>query len=688
MKKNLFILTILFVAFFAVAPNVFAQEWCHTFNTNIQKGDSGDEVTALQTALIEDGVLNIQQPTGYFWTLTFDAVVLFQEKYASEILTPIGLSHGTGKVASATRAKLNELYGCGSNNPPIDNACTSSNWTYTLSPLTCPSSGTQTKTWTKIGACTGGVTHSATETASCTYQANTCTSFTYSDWASCSQSGIKTRTVTSYYPSGCTGGNPTTSQTCTYVPPTTACTSSNWTYTLSPLTCPSSGIQTKTWTKIGTCTGGVTHSATETIPCAYQANTCTSFSYSDWTACTSSGTKTRTVSSSYPSGCTGGNPTTSQTCTYVAPTVNCTESDWTYALSPSTCPSSGIQTKTWTKIGTCTGGATHTATETAYCNPPPTVDIKANNYDGPVVISNNTPVALTWTSSHTSSCVASGSWSGTKNTSGSESTSRITASQLYTVTCTGLGGTATDSVFVNPTTTFVVDIKANNSDGPVTVSNNSSATLTWSAPNANYCTISHIPCSSCGNSGPSPAASVSNTGSQQSAILFNNPTGITNSVMIYTLTCTGSGGSISDSVTIMASAEPYSPTLELKANGMVCPMYGCAQSIPIPSTRKMLLSWESTNANSCTASGNWSGSKVLVGSEEVTVPSTQGTFVYSLTCAGSDGTALKDVKVGSIYDTSAPGSGTTGTICIQLNGVGHCGGVSYGLVCLFDNECY
>ena len=58
-------------------------------------------------------------------------------------------------------------YGC-SDGACRDGICTDANWSSTLSPTPCPSSGTQTKTWTKIGACTGGVTHPSTESVTCT----------------------------------------------------------------------------------------------------------------------------------------------------------------------------------------------------------------------------------------------------------------------------------------------------------------------------------------------------------------------------------------------------------------------------------------------------------------------------------------------------------------------------------------
>ena len=47
-------------------------------------------------------------------------------------------------------------------------------------------------------------------------------------------------------------------------------------------------------------------------------STCTSFTYTSWSACQTDNTQTRTIVTSSPSGCMGGSPVLTQTCVYVA----------------------------------------------------------------------------------------------------------------------------------------------------------------------------------------------------------------------------------------------------------------------------------------------------------------------------------------------------------------------------------
>ena len=77
-------------------------------------------------------------------------------------------------------------------------------------------------------------------------------------------------------------------------------------------------------------------------------------------------------------------------------------------------------------------------------SPAPTISFSAS----PASVNYNSASTLSWSSSNANSCTASGSWSGSKPINGNESTGNITSSKVYTLTCTGPGGSISKNVNV------------------------------------------------------------------------------------------------------------------------------------------------------------------------------------------------------------------------------------------------
>jgi len=196
--------------------------------------------------------------------------------------------------------------------------------------------------------------------------------------------------------------------------------------------------------------------------------------------------------------------------------------------------------------------------------------------------------------------------------------------EILGVAATGCGG---DGQAEDPNTAVAQPPGVSISASPMVVPAQGSSTLTWSSTNATSCT-----------------ASRAWSGSQ--AIAGTASTGALSQDSTFTLTCTGAGGATSASVTVTVGALPP-PTVAISASPTSV-AYGVSSTV----------TWSSTNATSCTASGAWSGAQATAGS--VSTGALTANRTYTITCNGAGGSASQSVTV-MVSSPAAP------TVTISAN---------------------
>jgi hypothetical protein len=183
----------------------------------------------------------------------------------------------------------------------------------------------------------------------------------------------------------------------------------------------------------------------------------------------------------------------------------------------------------------------------------------------------------------------------------------------------------------------------NLSASPSSLTYNGSTLLSWNSSNATSCTAT-------GDwSGSQPLS-----GSLTINALIADSS--------FDLTCSGAGGSANDSVNVTIAAPPI-PTIALTASPDTVSQNGSTT-----------LNWSSTDATSCTASGDWSGSKAVAGSEAMNSLVVDSQF--TLTCDGVGGAVNDTVNVTVVVNNngtallswSPPTENTDGSTLTDLTG--------------------
>ena len=100
-------------------------------------------------------------------------------------------------------------------------------------------------------------------------------------------------------------------------------------------------------------------------------------------------------------------------------------------------------------------------------------------------------------------------------------------------------------------------------------------------------------------------------------------------ISLFIVSCGGGGG-------MGGSSSDNSGGTGMPSNPMINTFSSTASSVSINTL--VTLSWTTSNTSSCSASGDWSGTKSLNGSEDITLDEAK-TYSFTLTCSGASGTS-------------------------------------------------
>src|SRR3989344_1659175 len=253
--------------------------------------------------------------------------------------------------------------------------------------------------------------------------------------------------------------------------------------------------------------------------------------------------------------------------------------------------------------------------------PPPPGAPTLSLFASPTSITSGGSSTLSWSSTNATSCSASGAWTGSKSTSGSQVVTP-TVTSTYSLTCTGSGGSASQSTTVTVTTT-----------PPPTTAKFKAGDRVQTTDNLN----------------------VRASAGADSLLLGTQPTGSLGTVVtgptvtpLYTWWNVdfdnAPDGWVIENYLVLSSATPPPPPPGVPSVTI------SAYPTSINTGQSSTLSWSSVNTTSCSASGSWDGDRPLSGTQVVT-PTITSTYI--ITCLGG-GTSTGDLVTVTVTSTPTP----------------------------------
>ena len=262
--------------------------------------------------------------------------------------------------------------------------------------------------------------------------------------------------------------------------------------------------------------------------------------------------------------------------------------------------------------------------------PKPSVSISADNDGVPIPYGGSTTIR--WSSTNATSCIASdgaNGWAGPKGTSGNFPTGNLISMTAYNITCSNSAGSTTNSVVVSVGNQPIIPtvFLTGNSSVPY----NGSTTINWGSNNATSCIASG------GSNGWAGTKSTSGS----------FPTGNLTSTATYNMICYSAIGTASkmDSLTVTVGGQtPPPPNPPTPTQSPTASISATPGTVAYNGTST--ITWTSTNATSCSATGGtngWAGTKSTSGS--FPTGSLASTITYNITCSNSAGSAGDSIAV-------------------------------------------